>query len=168
MEVQVQENASFIYIPHPSVPHTQSVFTSRSSMHLAKSSRLLWGEILTCGRTQNGEQFQFTKYHNITDVYVDKRLLIKENLLVQPGAINIHSIGQWEGYTHQASLIAVGITLDADRIHCMLEKEKEIAYGISQIAHDTLIVRLLGYKAEQLFNCLNTMAELTNPKPAYV
>jgi urease accessory protein len=164
MEVSLQKGAALVYIPHPAVPHKQSVFITHNKIHLQGDNRLVWGEILTCGRKLNGEQFDFIKYHNITDVYRNGRLIIKENWLVQPGITDVHAIGQWEGYTHQASLIMLdnqeNITTDYDIINSYLSQQKEITYGISTLPVAGLIVRILGYKAEQLFNCLNRIATL--------
>jgi urease accessory protein len=162
MHVNIEQGASLTYIPHPTVPHKNSIFTSHNTIHLQTNSRLLWGEILTCGRTQNDEQFHFSKYQNITEVFVNNRLFIRENLLVQPAIMNVQALGQWEGYTHQASLICIGMETNADFLHKHLQQEKEMIFGLSTIASNALIIRLLGYKAEQLFNCLQRIATLLN------
>jgi urease accessory protein len=165
-EFYLQKNASLIYIPHPSVPHKQSIFTTCNKIYLEGNNKLIWGELLTCGRKLNGEQFDFIKYHSVTDIYMQGRLAIKENWLVQPGITNLQAIGQWEGYTHQASLIILNnqdnIPLYYDAINHFLLQQQEISFGISTLPHSGLIVRILGYKAEQLFNCLNRIAMLTN------
>lgn len=164
MEVDVQKNASFVYIPHPTVPHEQAVFTARNKISLQHNSRLIWGEILTCGRKLNGEQFCFAKYHSITDIYLNNRLLIKENLLVQPALVNVHGIGQWEGHSHKASLIiwdsTEAITAVYDNLYVYLQQQNDITFGISAVAQGGLVIRILGYRAEQLFNCLNALAAL--------
>jgi urease accessory protein len=164
MEVYLQKGATLIYIPHPAVPHKQSVFTTHNKIYLQGSNRLIWGELLTCGRKLNGEQFDFIKYHSTTDVYLNGQLVIKENWLVQPGLTDLHAIGQWEGYTHQGSLIIVdnqeNIPLHYDTINNFLSQQKDIAFGVSTLANAGIIVRILGYKAEQLFNCLNRIGTL--------
>ena len=168
MEAYLQKGSSFIYIPHPAVPHKQSVFTTRNKIYLQGDNRLIWGELLTCGRKLNGEQFDFVKYHSITDIYLNGHLLIRENWLVQPAITNVHAIGQWEGYSHQASLIILDkpetITWSYETINNYLHQQKEIAFGISTISNAGIIVRILGNKAEQLFNCLNATAELLTVK----
>ena len=164
MEVFLQKGASFIYIPHPVVPHKQSAFTAHNKIYLQGNNRLIWGELLTCGRKLNGEQFDFISYHSITDVYMHGRLIIKENLLVQPGITNVHAIGQWEGYSHQASLIILDtpetINTAYELINDYLRQQNNITLGISTLATAGIIVRILGYKAEPLFNCLNKIATL--------
>jgi urease accessory protein len=162
MALDIQQGASFIYVPHPAVPHEQSVFTSRNKVYLHHNSRLIWGELLTCGRKLNGEQFSFSKYHSITDIYLNECLVIKENLLVVPALIKVQAIGQWEGYTHQASLIIIDepvfIKVVNEIIYDYLLQQKDITFGISIASDIGLIVRVLGYKAEQLYNCLNAIA----------
>ena len=172
MTVYLQPNAAFIYLPHPAVPHEDSIFTSINKIYLTNSCTLVWGEVLTCGRKLNGEVFKFTKYHNITEVYLNNRMIIKENLLMQPASINVKAIGQLEGFTHQATLIYLNETVDAKQLNKaitnFLYAQSGIIFGISTLQKNGLIIRLLGQKAEQLYNCLKAIAaQLPSIKPAY-
>jgi urease accessory protein len=125
---------------------------------------LIWGEILTCGRKLNGEVFQFSKYHSITEVFINNKLVIKENLLMQPSFIDPTVIGQLEGFTHQASFIFLDEKTDcinvADNIHDYLSLQHEIVFGITAAPANGLIIRILGYKAEQLHDCLKAIAKI--------
>lgn len=164
MEVYLQKGASLVFIPHPVVPHKQAVLTARNKIFLQGDNRLLWGELLTCGRKLNGEQFDFVKYQSITDVFMNDRLVIRENWLVEPGVTNVQAIGQWEGFSHQGSLIILDkpetIPIHYETIHNFLKQQQEITYGISILSTVGIIIRLLGHKAEQLFNCQNRIASL--------
>ena len=87
---------------------------------------------------------------------------MKENLLAAPGWIDVHKIGQLEGFTHQSSLTCVaemvpGHTL-IDDINNMLQKESDICFGISPLVGHGFTMRILGYKAEQLYNLHNLVA----------
>jgi urease accessory protein len=158
MNVHLQDNASFCFLPHPSVPHDQSIFTSRNNFYLGSNCKLIFGEILTCGRKLNGELFLLSKYHSISNVFIKGKLLIKENLLMQPSVINVHSIGQLEGYTHQASMIYLEEKVDIKNIQAqlieLLATEKNIESGITAAPVNGLIIRLLGSGAEQLYSCM--------------
>ncbi len=161
MEVHLEEGASFCFIPHPSVPHEASIFTARNKIYLNNNCDLIWGEVLTCGRKLSGEVFLFSKYHNVTEIFLNNKLIIKENLLVQPLLVNVNVIGQLEGYTHQATLIylhekASTKTLIKEITTC-LSAQNEMTFGITTAPKNGLIIRLLGYKAEQLFDCLKTI-----------
>jgi len=164
MEVQLQDGASFTYLPHPSVPHESSIFTARNKIYLSKHCNLVWGEILTCGRKLNGEVFSFSKYHNITEIFLNNKLIIKENLLMQPLLINPNTMGQLASFTHQASLIIINENMDGtaftDTVYNYLQQQTEIDFGVSTTQTNTIIVRILGNKAEQLFTCLKYIASL--------
>jgi urease accessory protein len=158
MNVHVADGASFVFLPHPSVPQQQSNFVSCNTFYLSNYCRFIFGEVLTCGRKLNGEAFLFTKYHSITKVYNHNKLVIKENLLMQPAGINLQAIGQLEGYTHQASMIYLQENIDIKNLQCLiielLAGEKNIELGITAAPINGLIIRLLGHGAEQLYNCL--------------
>lgn len=173
MEVTLKEGASFCFIPHPSVPHECSIFSAKNKIYLTNNCNLIWGEVLTCGRKLSGEVFLFSKYHNLTEIFLNNKLIIKENLLVQPALIDVNAIGQLEGYTHQATLVYLNekaaIKTLIKEITEFLSIQNEIAFGITAAPKNGLIIRLLGYKAEQLFDCLNAIAThyLTKNKMAY-
>lgn len=175
MKVHLHKRASFIFLPHPSVPHENSVFTTINKFYLNSGCRLIWGEILTCGRklstgllSENGEVFLFSKYHSITEVFIDNKPIIKENLLMRPLLIDPKAIGQLEGFTHQASFIFLDEKTDcidaADTIHEYLSLQQEIVFGITTPTANGLIIRLLGYKAEQLHDCLKAITKIIEQK----
>ncbi|GAA0563321.1 urease accessory protein UreD [Chitinophaga japonensis] len=161
MEVQVGQGAAFSYVPHPVVPHADAVFEGHNRIYLQENSRLVWGEIITCGRKLCGEAFRFRLFHNVTELYYRGRLVLKDNLLLEPARINVAAHGQLEGYTHQATLVyadtQVGAAPMADRLLELLAREPDIAYGVSQSAGPAIVLRILGHGAEQLFSCLRNM-----------
>ena len=164
MEVHLKDNASFTYLPHPAVPHGQSHFTAINKIYVAHNCTLLWGEILTCGRKLNGEVFAYSKYHNITDIHINNRLVIKENLLVQPALTDPMAMGQLEGYTHQASFIFLdeqaAINSLSEMVNDYLLLQTSISFGITTPAVNGMVVRILGHKAEQLFDCLKAIEKI--------
>lgn len=163
LNVQMAAGSSFCFLPHPSVPHKDSCFTVTNEIHMADKCSLIWGEVLTCGRKLNGEVFLFSKYHLLTKVFINSKLVIKENLLIRPIFTDINAIGQWEGFTHQASLIYLNECISAkqhvDFISNYLSKQSAIAFGITAAPVNGLIIRILGQRAEQLYDCLKTIAE---------
>ncbi|OCX54442.1 urease accessory protein UreD [Mucilaginibacter sp. PPCGB 2223] len=168
VEVHTSKGVSFQYLPHPSAPHEKSDFTAKNKIYLANNCRLIWGEVLTCGRKLNGEVFLFTKYHNLTEIFLNGKLIIKENLLMQPKQIDVSSIGQLEGYTHQASLIYLdekaGNRQLKENINSFLADQTNIQYGFTEAPKNGIIIRILGQKGEQLHSCLKAIAGLINTK----
>ena len=90
--------------------------------------------------------------------------MIKENLFLEPQTVNLNAIGQLEGYSHQASLIYLNELADISelnkKINHFLSQQKDIVFGISEPPLNGLIIRILGQKAEQLYDCLKEIASV--------
>jgi urease accessory protein len=162
MQVRLGENSSLIYLPHPVVPHKASVFKQHNVIRMADNCELLWGEIISCGRKLNEEVFQFSSYHCTTAIYLNERLIVKENLLLEPEQIDLGSIGQLEGYTHQSTLLYINASAKTSDIAPVvldyLSLQEGIAFGVSALPVNGIVVRLLGQKAEQLFDIHKAIA----------
>jgi urease accessory protein len=164
INVDVQNNGLFYYLPHPTVPHKSSNYISVSNIFLEKSHQFLWSEIITSGRKLNGEEFTFTAFRSTTNIYLEKKLCVKEVIFLEPAKINIHAIGQMEGFTHQSTLFYIddGVDIKLIRDACLklLSTIKEITFGISLLTVNGLVIRIMGFKGEKLFDCNNKVAAL--------
>lgn len=162
--VEMEQGSSLCYLPHPAVPHEQSVFDSASRIELDEGCRLLWGEIITCGRKLSGEVFRCKHFQNVLEVYRAGRLLFKDVTVLQPGIVLPGSMGQWEGYTHQASLLwhdeKLDMTAMGEALHACLSAETNITAGVSRIASGALLLRVLGQGGEQLYDLFKKVALL--------
>jgi len=157
MRVSVGNSAYFSHVPHPVVPHKGAHYKAKNTIHIKKSSTLLWGEILTCGRKYmaQGEWFQFKKHHAITEIFQEEVLIFKDNLYIVPEEIDLNQFGQYEGYTHQGSLFFIAPSIDVgermNKISKRLSKEEGISFGISKILDNAYVLRVLGNEGEQLY-----------------
>ncbi len=164
MNVDLENNASFYFLPHPGVPHKGSSFSSINNIYLNTHHHLVWSDIITCGRKLSGEAFTFSRYHNITNIYLDNKLVVKENVLLEPLVRNVQLIGQLEGFTHQSTLLFINDKADMEKIAAccneILFGIEDITFGISMLSINGLIFRILGYKGEQLFDLNNKIASV--------
>jgi urease accessory protein len=165
MEVLVGPGSSFCYLPHPCVPHANAIFTGRNKIFLSDGARLVWGEVLTCGRKLSGEIFRFSKYQSITEVIQNGKLVLRENINLQPSVMDMNALGQLEGYTHQASLLFMGG--DGEGARGELLRKEVLDYLAGQVGMlsamstgpgASLVIRMLGNQAEPLHDCLKGIA----------
>ncbi len=161
MNICLSEGAHLTFIPHPCVPHEAAAFKTKNTIHLQNDCSLIWGEILTCGRAGSGESFIFSKVHSLTEIYINQKIAIRENILMQPNIKSLAGIGMLEGFTHQATLFFLDEKKDMAVIRKMfydkLAQFDTIEFGISIAPVNGLILRIFGYKAEQLFNILKSI-----------
>ncbi|MBW8684426.1 urease accessory protein UreD [Chitinophaga rhizophila] len=164
INVVMGKGSSLYYLPHPSVPHEHSVFDSASHIAVEEGCSLLWGEIITCGRKLSGEVFRCDYFRNVLELWQDKRLLFRDVTILEPAVIAPAGTGQWEGYSHQASLLWYNQQQDmaamAGQVDVLLSSEENITGGVSRTACGALLVRVLGHGGEQLYELFKKIAVL--------
>ena len=168
-KVKLAPNSAFCYVPHPVVPQENSIFRNHTIIHLEKNCELILSEIITCGRKNSefispdreifGEIFKFTYFQNVTEIYFNDLLILKDKIILEPQIVPVDTVIQLEGYTHQATFIylntgnsSVAYELIAEILKIM-EYEENISFGISKMATNGFVLRVLGNGGEQLFNC---------------
>ena len=158
MDVDVEQNAYFSHLPHPSVPHKGAIYNCENTIKLTEKSVLIWGEILACGRKLMGESFAFKKYRSLTKVFQNDKLIYKDNLYLNPKALDFKAMGQYEEYSYQANFLCVDpFHTPQEHIDLMrheMEKEEEILFGITKLSSEACVLRVLGESGEQLFQAL--------------
>lgn len=162
MEMRLEENSTFSYIQHPIVPHQNSIFKAANKIFLSKGSELLFGEIITCGRKLSGEVFKFNHFQSLTEIFIEGKLALKDNILIKPSAIDLSGIGQLEGFTHQATLYHVNLRSrdcnhSVELVNEILKEETDIEYGVSRPLNHVMVVRVLANGGEQILNAFRRM-----------
>lgn len=173
--VTLANNSAFCYVPRPVVPQENSIFKNYNIFNLGENCKLIFSEIITCGRKNSelftygrkmfGEIFKFTYFQNMTEIYFRDKLILKDQIILEPQLIPVNTVTQLEQYTHQATLVYIntGLSLACDfieKIFLLLEKEKDVSFGISETDANGLVLRVLGNGGEQLFNCFQKIQDL--------
>lgn len=161
--VAIKKGGVFKYIPHPVTPFANSIFKTINEIQMAGSSTLIWGDIIASGRVHSGESFAFKRFHSITKVTCDKKLVLLDNQLLEPARQPMKSILFYEGYTHQATLIYVSPyaqELKAELDEILVEKFEHIDFGFTQCAPNAVMLRAMGKDGGVLHDWLGTMGQL--------
>jgi len=155
-QIQAGENAALYYVPYPLIPFAGSRFRSRTDIFLRPSSKLVLGEILTCGRDGMGERFAFSEFSSRTAVYVDGKPVFLDNsrLLGSGGAVkdrdvkdcdtDFSGIGFFEGYSCQGVFFLYGFD------NVSLPEREGIQAAVSK-SFAGFTIRALGDSANSLY-----------------
>ncbi len=157
MAITLEKDSAFAYVPHPVVPQNSSTFISHNIVKMAENCHFLLSDIVTCGRKMSGEQFEYNHFQNLTEVFVNGEMVLKDNVLLQPELMPIQGLGILEGFTHQGTLIYyntanIAVEEFIAHFHAQYKDIENIVFGISKTEQNGFVVRVLGYGAEQLYN----------------
>lgn len=162
-KVTLKENSSLSYLPHPCVPHKDSSFKSNNTIFMAKTATVLWGEIFTCGRKLKNEIFEFKQFQSLIKIYQEDKLVFFENLYLKPSEFNPLNLGQFEGFTHQLSLIFLNDSCEVKALKKQLDyflEENNCVFGISETPTNGLVVKILHDKAEKLMLLMKGLTKI--------
>jgi urease accessory protein len=107
-QIQVGENATLHYVPCPIIPFAGSRFRSRTEISLSPASKLIYGEILACGRHGMGERFAFSEFASRTIVKVGDKPVFLDNTLLVGGQADFQGSGFFEGHACQGVFFIYG------------------------------------------------------------
>lgn len=108
ISITAEGGAQLMYMPCPIIPFGQSVFSSRTDIHLAEDSRFAMCDIISCGRAAMNESFKFDSYRSRTAVYVGGRLKFLDNVRLVPEEAELSGIGFFEHHTHMGMIYVYG------------------------------------------------------------
>lgn len=162
MEVKMHHNTSFSYVPHPVVPHESSTFKSHIKIDMADGCDLTISEIITCGRKHYGEEFKYSHFQNLLEVFHRDRLIMKDNVLLVPEIMPLETMGLLEGYSHQGTLVYVNTKNEdvgelIEYFFSELELLEAVSFGISALQTTGFAIRILGNGGEQMFDFFKTV-----------
>jgi urease accessory protein len=174
-KVNLAPNSFFCYVPHPVVPQESSIFRNRTVINLDKDCELILGEVVTCGRKKSeniypnkkisGEIFKFTYFQNVTEIYFNDLLVLKDKIILEPKVHSVNTVIQLEEYTHQATFIYMNTKSShgafelIEEVLGIIKNEKNISFGISEMEANGFVLRVLGNGGEQLFNCFQQIRD---------
>lgn len=153
-KIVVEPNAFLKYAPLPTIPFKASAFDNNIEVILKDtSSKLLFQEILSCGRVARNELFQYRFYHNHVTVYQGEDLIYFDNTKYEPSKFDMSGIGMYEGYTHMLNLVFFNIQKTDEWIidvRQRIDNTEDMQGGVTRICNGNVFVRILGKGAEPL------------------
>ncbi len=153
-KIVVEPGAYLKYAPLPTIPFKDSAFENSLDIRLKdRTSRLLFQEILSCGRAARGEAFAYRFYHNRVSVYQNEELIYLDNTRYDPKLFQMEGLGMYEGFTHLLNLVFFHIEKSEDwmgQVRDLLDEREDIEGGVTRISNGDAAVRILGRSAEAL------------------
>jgi urease accessory protein len=162
--ISVGKNAYLKYNPLPTIPFADSAFDSITKINLEDhTSKLVFSEIITCGRSAMGEKFLYNHYNSYIEVRKSNRLIYRDNTIYDKGLFNMDSIGMFEGYTHLANTVIFNFqkadTL-IEKIRNLIEEYDEVQGGVSKLQSNDIIIKILGITSQTLIDIHKEITKL--------
>ncbi|EMQ96909.1 urease accessory protein UreD [Paeniglutamicibacter gangotriensis Lz1y] len=158
MVVSLGPGAVLEYVPDQLIAYRGASYRQFTHVDMQQDSSLLFCEVLTPGWSPDGKLFRYDEVRMRTEVSVDGRLVVLDNLLVKPGADSLDSLLFLQDYTHVGMLLAIDANIGAGDVERMRElaykigeaQRTEVHLGISQVPGPGIAVRALSNSTEAI------------------
>lgn len=106
--VDIEKGAVLVLQPDTLIPYKASSFTSRTTVRMSGEASVIWGEILTPGRRERREAWEYQKLDTSFTLWINQELKCLDRLKLEPDTCHPHRIGMLEGCDYYASFWAAG------------------------------------------------------------
>lgn len=158
MLVRLGAGAVLEYVPDQLIAYRGADYRQFTEVAMEQDSSLLICEVLTPGWSPDGKRFRYDQVRLRTEVSVNGRLAVLDNLLVKPGKDSLDSLLFLQDYTHVGMLLGIDANIGSDDVERIRElayrigdaQRSEVHLGISQVPGPGVAVRALSHSTEAI------------------
>lgn len=171
-ELIVEDGGYLDYSPQPMIPFAGSAYAAETEARLGgPGARLVYEEVLSCGRAARGERFGYRSFRNRVRVDVAGTPVYLDNALYDPQAMPMEDLGFYEGFSHLGNLVLVNCGVGEAAFSAVRDYLRDetgvigaaagspvgaatgsdaISGGVTRLDSGDVCVRLLGHRAQRL------------------
>lgn len=160
--IYIGKNSFLRYNLLPTIPFKDSAFKSNINIKLKdESSKLIFMDIINCGRVAHGEKFKYKYYKSYLEVECDNKLTYIDNTNYNPSEIDIENFGMYEGYTHFANILIANFTNNEAVLNNIRDilKNSDVEGAVSLTQNEDISIKMLGYNADKLMKISDKISE---------
>ena len=109
LDVHIQQDGLLLLLPEPITCFTAAAYNQIQTFHLEKDASVVLLDWITSGRMSRGEEWQFSRYYSVNEVWLAKKRVARDVLLLEEDASSPRSLKDRMGiYSCYATLIICG------------------------------------------------------------
>ncbi|MEK5332796.1 urease accessory protein UreD [Lysinibacillus sp. FSL W8-0992] len=160
--VEIAEGARLEWLPEVTIPFERARFQVDTTIRMAKSSTLIWGEIIAPGREMRGEIFDYQSFQSKYKIFVEEALIAFDSFHFKPQEMNLSTIGLLERAYYIGSLWIVSPqveNLNIRELQEMIQRESSIQASVTKLTDHAIHCRWLSKEQRTLHKEINRMFE---------
>ncbi|MBQ6819728.1 MAG: urease accessory protein UreD [Clostridium sp.] len=146
--INLEKNSILEYITDNVILYKNAIYKQVNNIYMDESATLIYSDGITSGWSKEGGEFQYSNIQLKTNVYVNNKLVLLDNLLVNPQIYDVKRLGFFEGYKNFGTLIVINKDINAETINNLRNEINKlnlpIYFGISEIEVNGFVLRVLG------------------------
>jgi len=146
--INLERNSILEYITDSVILYKNAIYKQVNNIYMDEGATLIYSDGITSGWSKEGEEFQYSSVQLKTDLYVNNKLVLLDNLLVNPREDDVTKLGFFEGYQNFGTLLVINKNINMKVIEKLRNDIKNlnlpIYFGISELEINGFALRVLG------------------------
>lgn len=146
--INLEKNSILEYITDSVILYKNAIYKQVNNIYIDDSATLIYSDGITSGWSKEGDAFQYSNVQLKTNVYLNNKLVLLDNLLVDPKRNDVTKLGFFEGYKNFGTLLVINKNINAQTIEDLRNEIKNlnlpIYFGISELEVNGFVLRVLG------------------------
>lgn len=147
-EINLGINSVLEYITDSVILYKDAAYKQVNNIYLDKSSTLIYSDGITAGWSPEGDKFSYSSVQLKSNVYVNNKLVLLDNLLVNPRENDVTRLGFFEEYSNFGTLLVINKEINdsiiSDLRVLIANLNLPIDFGISKLEVNGFVLRVLG------------------------
>jgi urease accessory protein len=161
--LRVASGAVLEYVPLPLMPFARAIYTQEMNIQVDPGGVCLVSEVLAPGRVARGEHFAYRLVRSRVEGWVDDRLALFEQMILQPQLRSYAGLGVMDGKSYVASLYVLtsrALNSWVPGWNRRLMEQYGECVGVTELARGGLVVRLLGSTGQEVLRRVDAVHRL--------
>lgn len=146
--IELGRNSVLEYITDSVILYKDAIYKQVNNIYLDETSTLIYSDGITAGWSPEGENFKYNSVQLKSNVFVNNKLVLLDNLIVNPNDNDVTKLGFFEEYLNFGTLLVINENIDDKVIDELRDVIKNlnlpIDFGISRLEVSGFVLRVLG------------------------
>ena len=146
--INLDKNSILEYITDSVILYKDAIYKQVNNIYMDESATLIYSDGITSGWSKEGYGFQYSNVQLKTSIYMNNKIVLLDNLLINPREDDVSSLGFFEGYENFGTLIVINKNINSEVIEDIRKSINSlnlpIYFGISEIEVSGFVLRVLG------------------------
>ena len=152
--IKLHKNSILEYITDPVLLYRDANYRQENNIYISSTSTLIYTDGITSGWSPDKKRFQYEKAKLKTNIYMDGKPVLLDNMLIDPREDNIEGLGFMEGYKNFGTLIILNEKIDKTIIEHLREEvlklNLDVKFGITGLEVNGFVLRVIGNLTQDL------------------
>ena len=146
--IELGKNSILEYVADSVILYKNAIYKQINNIYLDESSTFIYSDGITAGWSPEGEKFTYNNLQLKSNVYINNKIVLLDNLIVNPRENDVSKLGFFEEYANFGTLLIINKNITSNVIEELRNEIDKINlpidFGISELEVNGFVLRVLG------------------------